>query len=158
MLIKVRINKRELLASGLLCLLGLAVALQVSASAVGRLPGLGAGLLPVLMGTLLMLVGILWLFNSRLSPDEEEDAYIGSSKWRGSCGPVSAVFAFMLFGRYLGLVPAIFALVFITVLGDHRHTWRSAGLLAGLAALAASAVLFFHPGLSLSLLGMQVGA
>lgn len=150
---RVSINKRDVLASGLLCLLGLAAVLQVSASSVSRISGIGAGVLPVLLGSLLMFVGILWLFDSRLSPDEDEGVDIGVSKWRGSCGVVSGVFAFMLLGKYGGLLPAIFALVYITVLGDRRHTWRSATLLATAATSVAALILAFNPQFSLVMFG-----
>lgn len=151
MRLKVSINKRDIAASGLLCLLGLAAVLQVSASSVARISGMGAGVLPVLLGAVLMFVGIFWLFDSRLSPDEDEDVDIGASKWRGSCGLVSGVFAFMIVGKYGGLLPALFILIFITVLGDRRHTWRSAlGLAAGVTVLAA-VILAFNPGVPLSM-------
>lgn len=152
---KVSINKKDIAASGLLCLLGLAAVLQVSATSVARISGMGAGVLPVLLGTALMFVGILWLFDSRLSPDEDEGVDIGVSKWRGSCGLVSGVFAFMILGRYAGLLPATFALVFITVLGDRRHTWRSAALLATGVAVAVALILNFTPDLPLPLFGWR---
>ncbi|NLC35055.1 MAG: tripartite tricarboxylate transporter TctB family protein [Alcaligenaceae bacterium] len=148
---KVSINKRDVLASGLLCLLGLAAVLQVSASSVSRISGMGAGVLPVVLGSVLMLIGILWLFDSRLSPDEEDGIDIGVSKWRGSCGVVSGVFAFLLLSKYGGMLPAVFALVFVTVLGDRRHSWRSALLLASGGTLLAGLVLAFSPGLAFSM-------
>lgn len=152
MRLKVNINKKDLLGSGLLCLLGLAAVLQVSAISVRPASVLGSSLFPVLLGSLLLFVGILWLFDSRLSPDDDEGVDIGVSKWRGCCGVVSGVFAFMLLGKYAGLVPAVSALVFITVLGDHRHTWRSAAIFSGSAALAVAVVLFVRPAVSLPLL------
>lgn len=38
--------------------------------------------------------------------------------------------AFILIGKFGGLVPATFALVFISAMGDRQHTVRSAALLA----------------------------
>ena len=151
MRLKININKREVLASGLLCLLGLAAVLQVSASSVGRISGMGAGFVPVLLGALLMFVGILWLFDSRLSPDDDEDMDIGATKWRGVSGVASGVFAFMLIGKYVGFLPALFALVFITVLGDRRHTWRSALLLSTCVTAVAALILSWQPALPLSM-------
>lgn len=148
---KVSINKKEILAPGLLCLLGLAAVLKVSASSASTISGLGASVLPVLLGSLLMMVGIFWLFESRLSPDEDEDAEIGTSIWRGCCGAVSGMFAFMLIVKYVGLVPGVFALAFITVMGDYRHSWRSALVLATAAALLVSAGMAFFPWLLVSL-------
>lgn len=142
---KVRINKKEALAPGLLCLLGLAAVLKVSAGSAANIVGIGAVVLPVLLVSLLMLAGVLWLFDSKLSPDDDEDAEIGASIWRGSCGVVSGVFAFMLVGKYIGLVPGVFALAFITIMGDYRHSWRSALVLAVAAASLAALVSAFFP-------------
>lgn len=149
----VRINKHGVLVPGLLCLMGLAAVLQVSASSVSKVSGMGAGVLPVIVGALMMLVGILWVFNSRLSPDEEDDAEIGVSKWRASCGVASGVFAFLLLAKYAGLIPAIFVSALITILGDQRHTWRSASVLAGAYTLIAVPALAAIPQLSFSWFG-----
>lgn len=140
---RVAINKRDVLATGMLCLVGLVAVLQVSANAVARIAGLGTGIVPVLLGAALMLAGILWLFDSRLSPDDDVD--IGSSKWRDSCGLVSALFAFLILGKYGGLVPATFVATLLFVLGDPRHTWRSAAILAGMSTAVLVAVSFNIP-------------
>lgn len=152
---KVTINKRDMLATGLLCLLGLAAALKVSAAAVNRMPGVGTGWLPVLLGSCMLIAGICGLFASRLSPDEDEGVDIGPSKWRGVCGVASGVFTFLLVGKYTGLVPGVFGLVFITVMGDRSHSWRSALLLAMGPAGLAALTLFFYPDLPVSAFGMQ---
>lgn len=142
---KVSINKKDAAATALLCLVGMAAALQVSAHSVARASGLGAGVLPVVLGALLMLAGVLYVFNSRLSPDEDDDVDIGPSKWRASCGPASATFSLLLLARYGGLLPAVFAFVFLFTLGDCRHTVRSASLLAGGAVMAVGLALFLFP-------------
>ena len=148
---KFSINKRDALAAGLLCMFGLAAVLQVSASSASRISGMGAGVFPVMMGALLMMVGVLWLFDSRLSPDEDEGIDIGTSKWRGCCGVVSGTFAFLLLAKYGGAVPATFALVFISALGDRKHTWRSALLLSACATVAVALVLLCWPAAPFSL-------
>ena len=149
------INKRDALAALVLCLLGLAAVLQVSASSVARVSGPGAGVLPVLFGSLLMFVGVMWLFDSRLSPDDDEGVDIGVSKWRGSCGVVSGVFALLVLGKYAGLAPAVFALVFITVLGDRRHSWRSALLLAATATVLSVLIFTWLIDVPLPLIGWK---
>ena len=152
---KVTINKRDMLATALLCLLALAAVLQVSAASVSRIPGVGTGLLLGLLGSCVLMAGIFWLFDSRLSPDEDEDVDIGRSKWRGVCGVASGVFTFLLVGKYLGLVPGVFGLVFVTVMGDPRHSWRSALMLALAPTTLATLVFFFYPDLPLAAIGMR---
>jgi len=135
MRLRVRFRKSEVGATILMCLLGFAVALQVSASSVARLSSIGGGWMSVLAGSALMAFGIFWLFDSRLSPDEDDDVDIGSSKWRGVCGFASGLFAFIVLYKYGGLLAATFTLIFITVLGDSRHSWRTAGTLAACITL-----------------------
>ena len=138
------VNKKELSATGLLCLLGLVAVLQVSAGAVTRVYGMGTALVSVLICAVLMLGGVYWLFNSHLSPDEDDDSDIGPSIWRGTCGVASGAFCFVLLIKYGGLVPAVFSGVLIAFLGDHRHSIRSAGLWAAgftcIVALAAATI------------------
>lgn len=145
---KVRINKRDVLATSLLCLFGLVAALQVSASSVARLAGAGSALVSVVLGAVLMLVGVLLLFDSRLSPDDDDEVDIGVSKWRGTCGVTSGVFAFLLLIRYAGFIPAVLVSAFIIVLGDRSHTWRSAALLAGMATCIAGMAATLIPNVS----------
>ena len=66
-------------------------------------------------------------------------------QWRGWLCIVGGVLAFVVLGERGGLVPASFAAVFISAMGDRRNTWRSA---AGLTALG---VVVFHYGLHLLL-------
>jgi len=150
---KVSINKKDALAAGLLCLFGLAAVLQVSAYSVGKTSGMATlGVVPVLIGSLVMLVGILCLFESRLSPDDDDDHQSGLSKWRGCCGIASGTFAFLLLGKYIGLVPAVFAFVFIMALGDRSHTWRSALFLSACVTLVGALALMWGPELHIPLL------
>lgn len=150
---KVSINKKEALATGLMCLFGLAAVLQVSAYSVGKTSGMATlGVIPVLLGSLVMLFGVLCLFESRLSPDDDDDHQPGLSKWRGCCGVSSGVFAFLILGKYFGLVPAIFAFIFIMALGDRRHTLSSALFLSASVTLVAALALAWGPDLHIPLL------
>lgn len=146
-----RINKKDAAACGLLCLLGMAAVLQVSANSLARISGWGAGFLPVLVGAFVMFAGVLWLFNSWLSPDEDDDADIGVSKWRACCGVMPGVFAFLLLGKYVGVAPAAFALVYLSVLGDARYSWRSALLPAALGPVVAGLAKSCWPSLAFPL-------
>ena len=145
---KVRINKKDALATGLLCLFGLLAALQVSAGSIARIAGAGGVVVSVVLCAALMLVGVLWLFDSRLSPDDDEGVDIGVSKWRGICGVTSGVFAFLLLVKYAGLIPAVLVSAFIFVLGDRHHTWRSAAVLAIMATCVAGMAATLVPNVS----------
>ena len=120
------INKQDAWASGVLCVLGLGVILQGSSYTMGSLSRMGPGFFPVALGVLLVFLGLVLLFASGLSEDEEEEDHVGPPEWRGWLCIISGVIAFIVLGRYGGLVPATFALVFISALGDRTHTLLTA--------------------------------
>jgi len=70
-------------------------------------------------------------------------------QWRAWGCIVAGVLAFVVLGEHGGLVPASFAAVFVSAMGDRRNTWRSAAALA--AGLTALGVVVFHYGLHLLL-------
>lgn len=142
-----KINKQDAWASGLLCALGLGVVLQGSTYTMGSLSRMGPGYFPVALGVLLIFLGLLCLFSSGLSEDDEEDDHMGPPEWRGWLCIISGVFAFIVLGKYGGLVPATLTLVFISALGDRTHTLLSALALSIFVTLIG--VLIFSWGLEL---------
>ncbi|MEJ0045599.1 MAG: hypothetical protein WDN04_05275 [Rhodospirillales bacterium] len=44
-------------------------------------------------------------------------------EWRGWICIVASVLAFVVLGKYGGLLPATFAIVFIAALGDRDNVW-----------------------------------
>lgn len=148
MRLKFSINKREALASGLLFALGLGVVIQGSTYNIGTMARMGPGFFPVMLGVLLMFLGVLCLFATGISAEEDdEEDFSGPSQWRGWLGIVGGVLAFIFLGKYGGLVPAAFGLVFISALGDKDHSLFSAFVLATCVSIAG--VLIFSWGLDL---------
>ena len=146
--LKLKINKRELLGAGLLIALGLAVTIQGSSYHVGTMARMGPGFFPVMLGILLMFLGVLCLFASGFSTEEEDDEeFSGPPQWRGWLAIVGGVIAFIILGKYGGLVPATFVLVFISAMGDRAHSLRSALMLAAFVTILG--VLIFSWGLEL---------
>lgn len=142
------INRREALGAAVLIVLGLAVAIQGSTYNIGTMARMGPGFFPVMLGVLLMFLGVLILFASGLSlEEEEEDSFKGPSQWRGWIAILSGIVAFIILGQYGGLVPATFALVFMSAMGDRKHHLISALLLATFVTLLG--VVIFSWGLEL---------
>jgi hypothetical protein len=124
---------------------------------VGSLRQMGSGFFPVVLGTLLALVGVALLATTPLAHGESvapgaavpgaEHAHLSGPpvQWRGWLCILGGVGAFAILGAHGGLVPASFACVFIAALGDRRNTWREAALLA--VVMTAAGVLVFHVGL-----------
>ncbi|MEI2418204.1 tripartite tricarboxylate transporter TctB family protein [Orrella sp. JC864] len=125
-----RIIRRELLGAGLVIALGIAVIIGGYSYQVGTLSRMGPGMFPILLGFLLVFLGVLMLISIKALPPDDEEDDTGPPQWRGWGCILAGLIAFMFFGKYGGLAPATFALVFISALGDREHTLRSALLLA----------------------------
>lgn len=140
--------KREAWAAGTMIVLGLGAIAQASTYTLGSLARMGPGLFPAILGVLLVLLGLI-IARMAYSPlTAEEDAEdIPPPEWRGWGCILGGLLAFILIGQFGGLVPATFALVFISAMGDRQHTVRSAALLA--AGVTILGVAVFSWGLQL---------
>lgn len=123
--------KREAWAAGTMIVLGLGAIAQASTYTLGSLARMGPGLFPAILGVLLVLLGLI-IARMAFSPmvTEEDAEEIPPPEWRGWGCIIGGLMTFILLGKYGGLVPATFALVFISAMGDRQHTPRSAALLA----------------------------
>jgi drug/metabolite transporter (DMT)-like permease len=129
----------------LLILLGVAVVVEGSSYRIGSLTRMGAGFLPVVYGTLLASIGVALGLTSRRGPDERGLP----AEWRGWLCILGGVLSFALVGRHGGLVPATFASVFISALGDRQNSVRDAAVLA--LVMVVASYLIFSLGLRLPL-------
>jgi hypothetical protein len=119
----------------------------------GSLLQMGAGFLPVVFGALLIAVGFSIAITARDTDSTEGDPADHSNgapmSLRGWVCILGGILAFVIFGRFGGLVPAAFSSVFIASLGDRSSSLAGSATLA--AVLTAFSVLVFHYGLSLQL-------
>jgi hypothetical protein len=76
-----------------------------------------------------------------------ETAQRQPSQWRGWICIILGVAAFPVIGKYGGFVPATFAIVFISALGERENTWRGITLLA--LAMVAFCIGVFWWGLNI---------
>lgn len=131
----------------LMVLIGLASVGGGARFRIGTLVHMGPGFFPVAVGVILALIGVA----IALKGGRESRRSRGFVKpdWRGWSCIIGAMLAFMLLGAYGGLVPATFAIVFISALGDRKNTLKQASWLA-LAMVAVSVVVFWW-GLQLQL-------
>ena len=131
---------KDHLGGGLMFLLGLGAAWEGISYKVGMLSAMGPGFFPTALGAILMLVGIVILAGSRKT---KAGSAAGQAEfiWRGPLCIALGLAAFLLLGHYGGLVPATFAVVFISALGDRQNSIRQAALLA--SALVVVCVVVF---------------
>ena len=135
----------------LLMATGVAVAAKSMAYRMGSLTHMGPGFMPAVYGVLIAVVGLALWVTTRPVPD----AKAGKAEWRGWLCILAGVFAFAILAEHGGLVPATFASVFISAMGDRKNSWRDALLLA--AGMSLVGWIIFNVLLKLPLAAFQWG-
>jgi hypothetical protein len=138
---------KDFYAGGLMALFGLGAIKQGFAYRIGTLGKMGPGFLPVALGIVLLLIGLILMRRAGNGP-----ATAGKQRrapeWKGWLCICAGIASFIVLGKYGGLVPATFALVFISAMGDRDNTVKRALVLA--AVMVAIAITIFWWALSLS--------
>jgi hypothetical protein len=148
--------KKDYYGGALMTLVGLAAVAAGLQYHTGSLSHMGPGFFPVAVGGLLALVGVLIAVGARNeAPASDKPTGDGHSHalpdLRGSVCIILGTLAFLLFGQYLGLIPATFAIVFISALGDRSNTIKQAVLLAAAMCVIAAVVFWWALQLQLPL-------
>lgn len=134
-----RLGDRKDFLGGLLMLaLGLATALQASRYDLGSLRRMGPGFFPLSLGVILALTGALIMATAKAPAAPVERS---APEWRGWGCICAGIAAFVILGQYGGLIPATFAVVLISALGDRQNTLPVAASLA--TVMTAACVLIF---------------
>lgn len=129
----------DIYAALLLVALGAATLIGTATYPVGTLTQMGPGFYPRAIGCIMIGLGLLVALGARgsagvaLRPSRADV--------RGWLCIVGGIAAFTVLGPHGGLVPATFAIVFISALGNQRNTVKDALLLA-LAMVVLSVVVF----------------
>lgn len=151
-------EKRDLLAGLLMMIVGLGASYGGSTYQIGTLAQMGAGFFPTALGILLFGVGVLLVLSSHQSSTDvhgqdsegsQPEPKFTISSFSGVATIVLGVVAFQLSGKYFGLLPATFAIVFICAIGRKDNSLRDALFLA--AAMMAVSAGLFHWALQLPL-------
>lgn len=133
-------RSKEYYAGGLMILIGAGAFFGGLRYRVGSLAHMGPGFFPAAVGALLTGVGIvIALTGSRKAPDNA-DVSKPRAEWRGWLCIVGSLVAFIFFGTYGGLVPASFAVAFISAFGDRKNSLRHALALGATMALIGAIV------------------
>jgi hypothetical protein len=136
---------RDYYGGALMLLIGLGAVAQGMRYGVGTLTHMQSGFFPVALGCVLALLGVMIATSARRADtgeeagDSTEDA--APPEWRGWICITLGIVAFLVLGRYGGLLPATFTLVFISALGDRDNSVRTALILA--AAICVVSVVVF---------------
>lgn len=137
--------KRDYHGGALMVVIGLTAAYASLGYQTGTPARMGPGFFPCAVGLLLAFTGLLIALSARgdVAPGRR------LPDLRGGACLIAGVLAFMLLGLYGGLVPATFAIVFISALGDRGNTVFEAFMLS--MAMCGIAVIVFWWALQLQL-------
>jgi hypothetical protein len=133
------VTVRDVLGGALFFVIGAAIAIwsRITLS-LGTFDQMGPGFFPLCLGIILAVIGIA----IAVRPVRAALPLIaGRPEWRGWLCIIGSVIAFLVLGRFLGLVAATFAIVFIAALGDRKNSVRDAFLLS--AAMCVVCVVVF---------------
>jgi hypothetical protein len=154
--------KKDYYGGALMVLIGLMAVYAGVSYRVGTMRNMGPGFFPVAVGALLVLTGMLIALAARVDNAGDKPSAApghghghGMPDLRGGACIIGGVLTFLLFGKYGGLVPATFAIVFISALGDRKNSLKQAVLLA--LAMCMIAVVVFWWALQLQLPLFQFG-
>jgi hypothetical protein len=137
----------------MMLLIGLATTVGSLQYGIGTLARMGPGYFPLLLGVALALLGVLIAVTPD-SPDElradaehEPSKVIVRRHFRPWSATLGGVIAFVVIGKFGGLAPATFALIFLSALGDSKNSLKACFWLSiGVVGFAIAA---FHYGLQL---------
>lgn len=131
---------RDYYAGGLMILLGLGAIGEGLSYRVGTLHKMGSGFFPVALGVVLILIGAAIAIDARNAVTAAEKEAL-PPEWRGWSCIVLGIVAFIVLGKYGGLIPATFSIVFISAMGDRQNSFKNAFVLA--SALTVICIVVF---------------
>jgi len=130
-------RNKDYYGGALMIFIGLAAAYAGTRFQIGTLARMGPGFFPTAVGAILAAIGLaIALGASRATVETSEHPPFDLRAW---CGIIGGVVAFVVLGKYGGLAPATFAIVFISALGDKDNSLKQAfWLAAGMVVIAAA--------------------
>lgn len=136
---------KDYYGGALMVIIGVSAVLASVQYHLGTLQRMGPGFFPCAVGALLALSGLLIAASARgNTPAEETGGHhpTGLPDLRGGLCIVAGTVAFLVLGNYCGLLPATFAIVFISAMGDRNNSVLQAFVLS-LAMMVIAVVVFW---------------
>ncbi|WHZ11217.1 MAG: Tripartite tricarboxylate transporter TctB family [Burkholderiaceae bacterium] len=138
--------KKDYYGGALMVVIGVAAAYAATSYHLGTLARMGPGFFPFALGVLLVLIGVAIAASARSDGAPRAGGGHGHGHAlpdaRGAICIVLGILAFLMLGKWGGLLPATFAIVFISALGDRGNRLKHALLLA-VAMTVIAAVVFW---------------
>ena len=138
--------KKDYYGGALMILIGLSAVFDSIQYKLGTLSHMGPGFFPCAVGSLLALTGLLIAISAgeeKPNPGPSLGHPTGMPDIRGGVCIILSILAFIGCGRYLGLLPATFAVVFISALGDRQNTVKQALVISAIMMVIAAGVFWY---------------
>jgi hypothetical protein len=142
-------SKKDYYAGALMTLIGVGSVVEARHYNPGTLFHMGPGFFPVILGVTMTCLGILIALVAAVGGPDDEQMVMPRPEWRAWACILAGPIVFILLGNYGGLIPATFACVFISAMGDRESTWLGSLILA--AGVTFFGVLLFSYLLQVSL-------
>lgn len=124
-----RIWRKDHFAGMLMLVVGAIAAFISSEYGIGTLDNIGPGFFPSVVSYVLVALGTaIMLTAARVSDASEPRPMLPDI--RGAIGILAGLIVFVLLGEHGGLLPATFALVFISAMSDRENSLLASALLA----------------------------
>jgi hypothetical protein len=137
-------RRRDLIAGGLLILVGVGIVMKATSYSMGTLMRMGPGFMPTLLGAVIAVLGCVLFIAALGAVEHAGEGFLPRQReWRAWALIVLSPFCFILCGTFFGMAPAIFATVFVASLADRTTTIRNAIALSVLVTLVG-VVLFSY--------------
>ena len=134
----VNTRRRDYYSGMLMLLIGLGAIYGGVRYSIGSLSQMGPGFFPVAVGAALACTGIAIAVVAKYTPVQQGERKL-PPEGKAWCFILGSLVAFIVLGHYGGLLPATFAVVFISALGDRQNTvWRALLLAAAMTALCVA--------------------
>lgn len=137
------LDKTDLIAGGVLVLLGVFFAVQSLGLEIGTSLRMGPGYFPLVLSSLLILLGAVIVVRAAVADNGPMEALA----WRGMAFILPAPVFFGLTVRGLGFVPSLFLTALIASGASHKMTLGKALLLAAAVTVFSTLVFSYALGL-----------
>ncbi|MES2186937.1 MAG: tripartite tricarboxylate transporter TctB family protein [Pseudomonadota bacterium] len=149
------INK-DYYGGALMALVGVASVVAGIQYNIGTLQRMGPGFFPCAVGALLTATGVAIAASARMDKEPAKPVAGHTSHelpdLRGALCIIAGVVAFLVLGNYCGLLPATFAIVFISAMGDRSNTVMQSLVLSSAMMIVATVVFWWALQLQIPLL------
>ena len=124
-------QKKDYYAGGLMTLIGVGSILEARHYNVGTLFHMGPGFFPIILGVTMTCLGLLITGVAAMATAVDDDQLtIPKPEWRAWACILAGPVLFIVLGNLGGLIPATFACVFVSALGDREATLKGSFILA----------------------------